>query len=403
MEIAHQELCETRSPRAVVMRWVASAIANGTLAVGEPLPSERVLADRLNVSRNAVRTALTDMADRCLIEKRGNGRFRHLAPAAVHGSEVAARLGLMTNTVAILGADDVSHQPFSRGVDKSINFTVARLLEQAGHHVLAVNPKGADLREGASLACARPLGVVVAYNVGESSQGQAMIAECHDHGVPVVAYGDAPGLARFDHVDSNHEHGAYALTRHLVARGRRRILRFWCLPGDKHWLQQRNRGYERAVREAGLAALPMVRTPHLDARSRAEFDHLVRVLAGYLSEHVRGPHAIDALMTGTDLHAIQAGAALRLLGIEPNRDILIVGYDNTWRDLPEREWERTRPVATVDKHNDAIGACLVELLLARVVGKLPPEPQRRVIEPELVGIGKETSATARAAKKGVTI
>ena len=395
METAHQELYETRSPRAVVMRWVASAIANGTLAVGEPLPSERVLAERLNVSRNAVRTALTDMADRCLIEKRGNARFRHLAPAAVNGSEAAARHGLMKNTVVILGADDVSHQPAYTGTVNSIHYTAARLLAQAGHHVLAVNPKGADRCEETSLALARPLGVMVAWDTGESTRGQTVLAECQGHGVPVVAFGNGPGLADFDRVDTSHEHGAQALTRHLLGMGRQRIQRVWCLSGDRHWLRQRDVGYEQAMRESGLPLLPAVRMPSLDANSREEFNHNVRLLAGYLSEYVIGPHPVDALMFATDAHAIHAAAALRLLGKEPNRDMPIVGYDNTCMVCPEGSWERARPVATVDKRNDDIARNLVELLLERINGKLPQEPQCRAVEPEMVAIG-----LAKVPKKG---
>jgi len=383
------------SPRGAVIRWMTDAIANGELALGEPLPSERALAERLHVSRKTVRAAFSDMTRRCMIQKPANGRFRHVTSAGANSGEAAARHDLMTNTVVILGADDVSHQPAYTGTVNSIHYTAARLLAQAGHHVLALNPKGADLREGSSLALARPLGVMVAWDTGESTRGQTVLAECQGYGVPVVAFGNGPGLADVDRVDTSHEHGAQALTRHLLGLGRQRIQRVWCLSGDRHWLQQRDAGHEQAMREAGLPVLPSVRMPSLDANSREEFDHNVRLLAGYLSEYVIGPHPVDALMLVTDAHAIHAAAALRLLGKEPNRDLPIVGYDNTCMVCPEGAWERARPVATVDKRNDDIARNLVELLLERINGKLPQEPQCRVVEPEMVAIG-----LAKVPKKG---
>jgi hypothetical protein len=55
-------------------------------------------------------------------------------------------------------------------------------------------------------------------------------------------------------------------------------------------------------------------------------------------------------------------AALRVHGRQPNRDVLLVGYDNMWDDMETRQWEPMGPVATVDKKNLAIGAELMALL-----------------------------------------
>ena len=42
------------------------------------------------------------------------------------------------------------------------------------------------------------------------------------------------------------------------------------------------------------------------------------------------------------------------------------------------------PVATVDKRNHECGRQMIRLLLERIEGRLPPEPQCRVVEPELI-------------------
>ena len=64
--------------------------------------------------------------------------------------------------------------------------------------------------------------------------------------------------------------------------------------------------------------------------------------------------------------------------------MLVVGYDNYWSDVPERQFESAPPAATVDKRNLETGRTLVELLEQRVTGQLSAEPQHRVVEPELL-------------------
>jgi DNA-binding LacI/PurR family transcriptional regulator len=44
------------------------------------------------------------------------------------------------------------------------------------------------------------------------------------------------------------------------------------------------------------------------------------------------------------------------------------------------------PLATVDKRNDRMGAAVVEVLLGRMRGQLPAEPQQLAVPPELVDL-----------------
>lgn len=370
-------------PRAQVIAWVKRAIDDGVLRSGDPLPSERALSEQLGVSRVTVHAALQELSRIGLVEKPRSTRVRRVAVRRDGPS--ASDLGLMSNTVAILGAADPTRP--EEGTDSSVSYHAARVIERAGHHVLAICPGASDVLQGASLAVLRPLGVIAGYDIGECETGRSLIAECVEAGIPVVVYGDARELARYDRVDSDQEQGAYELTRFLIGRGCRRILRFWRFPENPHWVTQRDRGCERALREAGLEIIPPLRTPDLTPReptTKEEFDHLVRIQAGYLSESVCGAASIDGLLAVSDRHAFQAAAALRLLGREPNRHVLLGGYDNTFRHCVEREWESVGPVVTVNKHNERIGQELAKLLKQRLEGRLPGEPQLRVLPEELV-------------------
>lgn len=56
--------------------WIADAIRAGTAKPGTPLPSERELADRLDISRVTVRKALDELvADGLVMRRRGSGSY----------------------------------------------------------------------------------------------------------------------------------------------------------------------------------------------------------------------------------------------------------------------------------------------------------------------------------------
>lgn len=57
---------------------------------------------------------------------------------------------------------------------------------------------------------------------------------------------------------------------------------------------------------------------------------------------------------------------------------------NYFLDCLERTLDPYRPPVTVDRRNELIGQTLVELVEARRAGRLPPEPQVRRIQPELI-------------------
>ena len=100
---------------------------------------------------------------------------------------------------------------------------------------------------------------------------------------------------------SDHEAGAYALTKWLIGQGRKRILRFWQVavggPSEvQPWLTKLNAGYERAMRECGVSRASRGNFDPANTTltiAREDFELQSRLMAGYLVEHLRGPNAID--------------------------------------------------------------------------------------------------------------
>ena len=78
----------------------------------------------------------------------------------------------------------------------------------------------------------------------------AFAASLHGHTPFVTVHSNIP-LPVACSIDVDNEGGAYAMTRHLLALGHRRLAHFSA--GSQPGAVQRQRGYERATREAGLA------------------------------------------------------------------------------------------------------------------------------------------------------
>ena len=352
---------------------------------GDRLPPEESLAKDLQIARGTLRRALKQLeTEGLLVAARGRGRV--VAGSAGRGSE------LMSRVVAIIsGLPSTMKVGREEELEKAIEMGVAEALDEAEMHRLTLHPSGLKEEVLRRFLSDHPLGVVVTGHVGGCDERRTLLAALAEHSIPVVVNSDGPELAAYDRVISDHEAGSYELTRWLIAQGRRRILRAWGVAKETYFIQMHDTGYERAMREAGLEALPPLDVPPLLVaterdEARATFEQRSRVFAGYLLQHLTGPRPVDAIMVSTDSTTFPVAAACRLCGRMPHRDVTIVGYDGYWANWPDREWEPTVPSATVVKHNQRTGAELVRVLLERINGKAPDEPQRVVLAPEMVVI-----------------
>ncbi|HEV7299842.1 MAG TPA: GntR family transcriptional regulator [Tepidisphaeraceae bacterium] len=376
---------ETAGGRALrsLRRW----IEEGLFVPGGRVPSEEALSQRLGVARMTVRGALRQLESEGLVRVEGRGRVLtdKAGPVEVRG--------IMGDTIAILADPPSPDAPLrpQPGFSHHISLGAVEAIRGAELHALTLQPNRLDGARLRRLLHERPRGVIAFRYDGGSMARRDVLSAVVAAGVPAVVYGHDPSVDEFDTVSSDHESGEYQLTRFLIGRGCRRILRCWDspdTPGRLAWVARRDAGYERAMREARLDVLPPLgfsRSPDYGIESlRHRFETTKRLLAGYLADHLLGPNPVDALMVLTDAQVLPVAAACRVLGKDPRRDVTIVGYDNYWSGAAEREWEPTVPAATVDKLNPKIGRALVDMILARGRGELPAGPQHALVEPELV-------------------
>lgn len=368
---------------------------------GGHLPSERELAETMSVSRPTVRAVLGNLQEMGYIQPHGL-RGRRLCFPADRAEDLQDRVDagprtLLDNTVVLLtdrpaGEDDANLNPAS---DAMIEAALLGRVRSLGGNVMAISPDSLTVETLRVLVAQRPRAVVGLRDMSGSRISRQARTRFAQAKVPVVIYGSDPQPDVAARVGSDHRAGSALLTEWLTERGCRRILPVWTEFGleapPRPWVAQRQQGYRDACRARGVAELPPVRITLAgtitDARRRPDaFDHAVRQITGFLIDKVRGPDPVDALIATSDHHAALLAEVCRRLGVDPQRDLTIVGYDHNL--APAFAWDDTpyRPAATVDKNNREVGRALAEAALAiRVTdGREPPAEKPRLVEPKLI-------------------
>ncbi len=383
--IQSQQIAGGYEPRARVVAGLREWIDRGRLSRGDRVPPERVLAEQFNVARGTVRSAIDELRKSGVISQDSR------RPRVTTGSP--RRDTLLSKSIAVLSrpiTDRVTDHIRGAGWELFIERGALDAVFEAGLHGINLYPERTGPGGFEQLIADHPMGVVLGRPAVESSWSEDFRRALADAGIPFACYGNNPGLSNCDRVYSDHAAGASMLTKWLLEQGCRRILRVWPkhTASTSYWLADRDRGHREALAEAGLEALPAM---HLDAGfphsegHRDRFSYNARAMRGYLvdafADKATQP---DTLMVASDGDVAYVAAALRLMGLEPGKDVKVVGYDNYWADRIDRKFEPFAPNATVDKLNVQIGQRLVRLLLDRIHGRLAPEPQARLVEPKLV-------------------
>lgn len=370
------------APGARTYRQLRQWITDGVLANGETLPSEIELAERLGVARITLRSTLQRLQDEGLIRLTGRKR-------TVMSSSGRPRSALR-HSVVLLGLRMSKPVAGHRlpGWDDSLTSGILDRLTSDGIPALFLPLDDQDDDHLAEVLAERPLGVIgFEHQLPPARRGRTL-RTLIDSQLPTVFYGDhrEADMRPFDTVGSDHAAGSYALTRLLLERGKRRILRLWHVAeGDAprpSWLKGRDAGFERAMREAGIEPEPAVIVPmsQLAEYTDVAFRHQVRTTAGYLAERWNGATPVDALMAVSDGRVPYCSAAARILG----REVDVVGYDHYWGDIVERRFEPAPPLASMDKNNHAIGVEMARLLLDRQAGRRSGSPAEFLVPPLLV-------------------
>jgi LacI family transcriptional regulator len=229
------------------------------------------------------------------------------------------------------------------------------VLQSEDYTLLLGNSDGQSERERVYLETLRAEGVAGIIFVPSSSEKNAY-RSLERAGIPLVAIDRSPVGLDVDLVTVTNEEGAHAAVAHLLDVGWKRIA---LIAGPSHLnvAQERERGYARALQEAGVPLDPdLVR--HADFREQGGYDAMRALLAL--------PNRPTAVFVANNLMAMGALHAISDAGLQLPTDIGIVSFD----DVPWGAWLQP-PLTVVDQPTYDLGTSAARILLNRFL-----EPDR---------------------------
>ena len=196
---------------------------------------------------------------------------------------------------------------------------------------------------------------LILLGYGDYLRARVRLEQLERQGTHFVRWGAAlpgqPGIA----IGCDNFQGGYDMTRHLLARGRRRIAFLGDASDHYPEFRERYRGHAQALREAGLAPEPALQVDAISSEGSG------RTAAGAL---LGAGADFDAVFAASDLIAIGAMQALRERGLRIPGDVAVAGFD----DIPMAAVVAPG-LSTVQQDTKAAGALLVETLIGMIRGE----------------------------------
>lgn len=276
-------------------------------------------------------------------------------------NSVARSLRTRRSQMIALIVPDITN-PFYGVVTRGL----ADTLDEAGYRSYVCNTNGSTTSERDFIDDALDRGVdgiVMAWLQVEPLEVEAVQRARK----PLVLLTDGDEIPGVDHVTVDDRAGARAATRHLVARGARRVA---MITGPAGASLNRVKGYADALAAAGMA-----------------FDPALTREGGWLRDGGRAAMLSlmatdtrpDAVFCANDLMAIGAMDAARELGLRIPDDVALAGFDDI-----EAAALLTPPLTTVINPAYQIGEAAGRMVLDRLVrgkGAIPEGASRRVVLP----------------------
>lgn len=204
-------------------------------------------------------------------------------------------------------------------------------------------------------------------------QPEITIEDAHavrNAGIPVVLLHFLPReleLADMDYFYSDHVHGGYLATDHLIRRGAHRIV---CITERERQFVERTEGFRAAHRDHGIPVDESLIYSR-DASYDAGYE-----LAVHETEVFR--HA-DAVFAQSDIVALGLTRGLREAGIRIPDDILLAGYDDIGTAALV-----SPSLTTVRQPHHAIASRACEHLVRKLQSTVEEPVEHVILEPRLI-------------------
>lgn len=310
-----------------VKRALVREIESGRYPAGSSFPSEAQLLGQFEVSRPTLIRSLQELvAEGYLYRQQGKGTFvteRGVDPAGPWGQKsMSSESGAAAAGFTVFLSRYVSRLT---GASREVQLRILRGVQEAlgpaynASHVREAEPGTVDPATRKFIETA-PRGVAL---IVEPSFNATLRLLLEERGWVVWSINEPVEDGNFVSIDQ--EHAGYLATRFLLDDGRQRIALVNGPVGNYWGFAARQRGYERALAEAGVA---------FDPALVCEGEHSIdseagrAMMRGLLASGV----ALDGVVGASDGKAIGAMSHALEAGVDVPKQIAFVSIDNTLAD-----------------------------------------------------------------------
>ena len=332
------------------------------------MPTVKDVASKANVSPGTVSNVLTGKRPVAPATKE---RVLHVIEELGYQPNILARslINRRSDTIAVVasGLEYFGPSQAVTGIEREAdNHGYSVLLE-----LIPWLDRGQTKRTLAMLAGRQVDGII--WAVPEIRDNRAWLLDEDLHRLPPIVFMSMAPRPGVHVVAAGNRYGARLATKHLIARGRRRIGH---ISGPADWweVQERHAGWQEALAEAGLPC---------DESQVYMGDWYASSGELGLNALLRRLPDLDAVFAGNDQMALGALRAAHLAGRGVPADLAVVGFDNLHESA--YFWP---PLTTINQHLKAVGGAAVralnELIDARLTGEYAPTLTIDAQRPELI-------------------
>jgi len=269
-------------------------------------PTIKDVAERAGVSIATVSRALNDKGD---VSVQTRERVREVARSVGYSADPAARslATQKTRLVAVVVGDNAGHRDLSLIFFGKVLAAISRRLAQSSYDPLLLQPS--DIGPEHRFDAAVLIGV---------DEDDPLVADLAARQVPLVGVDVRCAGGRTAYVGSDHADGVRLALAHLHALGHRRIAH---LAGALNTVagSERLHAFRREAAALGVEGSDeLIRQG--DFSSASGYREACALLA--LAERP------TAIVAASDLMALAAMQAIRDAGLQPGRDLAVVGFDD---------------------------------------------------------------------------
>ena len=341
----------TKHPESSVLEVLRTRIRAGSYKAGDWLPTERTLAEDLEVDRRIVRLAINQLVETGMVTR--EPRCRPVVAPGSEGPRETRAAPATTTFIALLMWHGGGQFERTQTAQQRIYWGLNQALAKAGHHAVFVDVGEVRSEENAEREAeklryilAQGFGGVVFYSYAYGSN--AALIEQIQQQIPVVAIDRRTAFADTNFVGVDNRRAMAEIVRHLIAQGHRRIA-YLTQNEMIAAVQDRIQGYMDAVQEAGLADIVLSIPSHSYEQAWTAIDAVFQLPAG------QRPTAAAAY---NDYAAIQFAERLQTFGLSVPEDVAVTGFDDIVPTLPNGVG-----LTTMAQPYEQIGSQAAELIL----------------------------------------